>query len=116
MTYIPSDFLTMFKDFVISSDDDYIRTDEVRARVRDYSLLSIIKILYTLRGGELSFSNLYQRSRIRMKRSYLNYIDLCISYSMITKQMVGSNMMYKLSDKGRLLLDLFMREQKQICL
>jgi len=54
--------------------------DAVKARTRDYSTLSLLKLLYQQRNNSITFSDLYAKSKIRMKRSYLNYLHLCLDY------------------------------------
>ncbi|MGI0060585.1 MAG: hypothetical protein ACREBJ_12545, partial [Nitrosotalea sp.] len=77
---------------------------------RDFSTISILKLLYQLRGNPMTFSELYVKSNIRMKRSFLNYLHLCTSYNFIKKEPRGSNMVYSITDKGGVMLDLFMQK------
>lgn len=108
-TYLPIEVAEQLEDFIISVDN-YMH-DAVKARTRDYNALSIIKLLYPLRGPPLSFSVLYIESKIKMKRSFLNYLNLCLSYNFVTKERVAANMMYSLTDKGRTILDLFLHKR-----
>lgn len=108
MTYIPVEVADLFSDFIITRDEQVL--DAVKARTRDFSTISLLKLLYQLKCNSMTFSDLYIKSNIRMKRSFLNYLHLCVNYSFVTKMAVGSNMVYSITDKGRTMLDLFMQK------
>ncbi|MDE1842744.1 MAG: hypothetical protein KGH95_03745 [Thaumarchaeota archaeon] len=108
MTYISVEVADHFADFIIKRDEQIL--DAVRTRARDFSTISILKLLYQLRCNPMTFSDLYVKSNIRMKRSFLNYLHLCMSYNFIKKEPKGSNMVYSITDKGRIMLDLFMQK------
>ena len=108
LTYIPIEVADQFEDFIIKRDEQVL--DAVKARARDYSTLSLLKLLYQLRGNPMTFSDLYSKSKIRMKKSFLNYLHLCVDYNFIKKESVGSNVIYSITDKGRTMLDLFMQK------
>jgi predicted transcriptional regulator len=97
-----------FGDFIIHRDEQVL--DAVKARTRDFSTLSLIKLLYQLKGNPMTFSDLYSKSKIRMKKSFLNYLHLCVDYNFIKKEAVGSNMIYTITDKGRIMLNLFIQK------
>lgn len=105
MTYLPVEVADQFSDFVIKRDEQVM--DVVRTRARDFSTISILKLLYQLRTGPITFSELYARSNIRLKRSFLNYLDLCMAYNFVRKEPVGANMIYFITDKGKVMLELF---------
>ena len=86
LTYIPVEVADQFEDFIITRDEQIL--DAVKARTRDYSTLSLLKLLYQLRGGPITFSDLYSKSKIRMKKSFLNYLHLCMDYNFIRKESV----------------------------
>src|SRR5574337_1784113 len=104
MTYIPVEVADQFSDFIIKRDEQVL--DAVKARARDFSTISILKLLYQLRYNPVTFSDLYVKSNIRMKRSFLNYLHLCVSHNFIQKEPKGANMVYTITDKGRTMLDL----------
>ncbi len=108
MTYIPIEVADQFSDFIITRDEQVL--DAVKARTRDFSTISLLKLLYQLKCNSMTFSDLYIKSNIRMKRSFLNYLHLCVNYSFVTKIAVGSNMIYSITDKGRTMLELFMQK------
>ena len=108
LTYIPIEVADQFDDFIIQRGEQVL--DAVKARARDYSTLTILKLLYQLRGNPMTFSNLYSKSKIRMKKSFLNYLHLCTNYNFIKKEPVGPNVIYSITDKGRMMLDLFMQK------
>lgn len=108
LTYIPIEVADQFEDFIIKRDVQVL--DAVKARTRDYSTLSLLKLLYQLKGNPMTFSNLYSKSKIRMKKSFLNYLHLCVNYNFVQKEAVGSNMIYSITDKGRTMLNLFIHK------
>ena len=108
LTYIPIEVAEQFEDFIITRDVQVL--DAVKARTRDYSTLSLLKLLYQLKGNPMTFSNLYSKSKIRMKKSFLNYLHLCVNYNFVQKEAVGSNMIYSITDKGRIMLNLFIHK------
>ena len=108
LTYIPVEVADQFEDFIIKRDVQIL--DAVKARTKDYSTLSLLKLLYQLRGNPMTFSDLYTKSKIRMKKSFLNYLHLCVDYNFIQKEAVGSNVIYSITDKGRIMLNLFIHK------
>jgi len=109
LTYVPIDVADQFDDFIIQREE--IILDAVKARTRDYSTLSLLKLLYQLRNNSITFSDLYAKSKIRMKRSFLNYLHLCLDYKFITKKSVGPNVIYSITENGTTMLDLFMKNR-----
>ncbi len=108
LTYVPIEVADQFDDFIITRAERVL--DAVKARTRDYSTLTLLKLLYQLRGNPMTFSNLYSKSKIRMKKSFLNYLRLCVDYNFIKKEPVGPNVIYSITDKGRTMLNLFMQK------
>ena len=108
LTYVPLEVAEQFEDFIIKREEQVL--DAVKARTRDFSTLSLLKLLYQLKGNPMTFTNLYSKSKIRMKRSFLNYLHLCVNYNFIEKEAVGPNVIYTITDKGRLMLNLFMQK------
>jgi len=74
LTYVPIEVAAQFGDFIIQRDEQVL--DAVKARTRDYSTLSLLKLLYQLRNNSITFTDLYAKSKIRMNRSFLNYLHL----------------------------------------
>ncbi len=109
MTYVPIEVADQFEDFIIKREEQVL--DAVKARTKDYSTLSLLKLLYQLRGNSMTFSELYSKSKIRMKRSFLNYLHLCVDYNFVQKKPVGSNVIYSITDKGRVMLNLFIHKK-----
>ena len=108
LTYVPLEVADQFEDFIIKREEQIL--DAVKARTRDFSTLSLLKLLYQLKGSPMTFTNLYSKSKIRMKRSFLNYLHLCVDYNFIEKEAIGPNVIYTITDKGRLMLNLFMQK------
>ena len=107
LTYVPIDVADQFNDFIIKREEQVL--DAVKASTRDYSTLSLLKLLYQLRNNSMTFSDLYNKSKIRMKKSFLNYLHLCLNYKFITKKPVGPNVIYSITENGSTMLDLFMK-------
>ena len=110
LTYVPIEVADQFNDFIIQRDEQVL--DTVKARTKDFSTLSLLKLLYQIRTNSMTFSELYSKSNIRMKRSFLNYLDLCINYDFITKKPMGQNVIYSITEKGITMLNLFTRTEK----
>ena len=110
LTYVPVEVADQFNDFIIQRDEQVL--DAVKAKTKDFSTLSLLKLLYQIRTNSMTFSELYSKSNIRMKRSFLNYLDLCINYDFITKKPMGQNVIYSITEKGIIMLNLFTRTEK----
>ena len=110
LTYVSVEVADQFNDFIIQRDEQVL--DAVKARTKDFSTLSLLKLLYQIRTNSMTFSELYSKSNIRMKRSFLNYLDLCINYDFITKKPMGQNVIYSITEKGIIMLNLFTRTEK----
>jgi len=108
LTYLPIEVADRFGDFIIQRDEQVLGA--IRAKTKDYSMLSLLKLLYQVRRHPMTFSSLYSESKIRMKRSFLNYLNLCISYGFLKKEAAGANMIYSITDKGTTMLELFMQK------
>jgi len=108
LTYVPIEVADQFEDFIIKRGEQVL--DAIKARTRDYSTLSLLKLLYQLKSTPMTFSDLYSKSKIRMKRSFLNYLHLCVNYNFVKKEPVGPNVIYSITDKGRVMLNLFIQK------
>ena len=109
LTYVPVEVADQFDDFIIQRGEQVL--DTVKARTKDFSTLSLLKLLYQVKTKEMSFSELYSKSNIRMKKSFLNYLHLCINYNFLEKNAVGPNMIYSITEKGQTMLELFMQKK-----
>ena len=105
LTYVPIEVAERFEGFIIQRDEQVL--DAVRAKTKEFSTLSLLKLLYQLNSNPMTFSDLYSKSKIRMKRSFLNYLHFCIEYKFMEKERVGSNVIYSITDKGRVMLEFF---------
>ena len=63
LTYVPIEVAEQFGDFIIYKDEEVL--DAVKARTRDFSTLSLLKLLYQLKSNSMTFSDLYTKSKIR---------------------------------------------------
>ena len=109
LTYVPIEVADQFDDFIIQREERVLGA--IKARTRDYSTLSLLKLLYQIRNNSMTFSDLYSKSKIRMKKSFLNYLHLCLNYKFITKKPVGPNVIYSITENGTIMLDLFMKNR-----
>ncbi len=109
LTYVPVEVADQFGDFIIHRGEQVL--DTVKARTKDFSTLSLLKLLYQVKTKEMSFSELYSKSNIRMKKSFLNYLHLCINYNFLEKNAVGPNMIYSITEKGQTMLELFIQKK-----
>ena len=109
LTYVPIEVAEQFDDFIIQREEQVLGA--IKARTRDYSTLYLLKLLYQIRNNSMTFSDLYAKSKIRMKKSFLNYLRLCLDYKFITKKPVGPNMLYSITENGTTMLDLFMKNR-----
>ena len=50
-----------FADFIIQKDEQVL--DAVRAKTRDFSTLSLLKLLFQIRTRSMTFSELYSNHR-----------------------------------------------------
>mgnify|MGYP006872633598 CR=1 FL=1 len=51
LTYVPIEVADQFNDFIIQRHEQVL--DAVKARTRDYSTLSLLKLLYQLRSNSI---------------------------------------------------------------
>ena len=109
LTYVPIEVADQFDDFIIQRNEEVL--DAVKARTRDYSTLSLLKLLYQISNNSITLSDLYTKSKIRMKKSFLNYLHPCLNYKFITKKPVGPNVIYSITENGTTMLDLFMKNR-----
>ncbi len=109
LTYLPLEVAEQFEDFIIKKDGQVL--DAIRAKTKDYSTLSLLKLLYQLRTSPMTFTDLYSKSKIRMKRSFLNYLHLCVDYNFIRREAIGANVIYTITERGYTMLDLFIKKR-----
>jgi len=108
LTYVPLDVAEQFDDFIIQRDEQVL--DAIRARTRDYSTLSLLKLLYQIRHNTMTSSDLFANSKIRMKNSFINYLTVCLNYQFITKKPIGPNVIYSITENGTAMLKLFTKK------
>lgn len=108
LTYVPLELIDRCEGFIVSRDEQIL--DAVKTRTHDFNTLSLVKLLYRLSGGPMTFTDLYTSSKIRMKRSFLNYLRFCVEYNFITKKSLGQNMIYSITERGMTMLNLFIQK------
>lgn len=76
---------------------------------KEFSIITLIKLLYQLSRESRRSYSLYVVSEIKLKKSYLAYLDLCMKFGFIDKVLKSKyNVTYNITEKGRLFLGLFM--------
>ncbi|HIH06693.1 MAG TPA: hypothetical protein HA292_00315 [Candidatus Nitrosotenuis sp.] len=108
LTYIPLEVADQLGDFIIQRDVQVM--DAIKARTRDFSTLTLIKLLYQLSCRPMAFTDLYMSSKIRMKRSFLNYLHLCLDYNFVKRDAVDDSVYYSITERGRVMLGLFLQK------
>lgn len=74
----------------------------------DYTIPSLLKLLYPLTRTDLNYTKLHYKSGIRMKQSFSKYLKFCIQMKFIKKSTkIGQLQFYKITEKGHQLLDMF---------
>ena len=58
LTYVPIEVADQFEDFIIKRDEQIL--DAVKARTKDYSTLSLLKLLYQLKGNHDVFTTVFK--------------------------------------------------------
>ena len=56
LTYVPLEVAERFEGFIIKRDEQVL--DAVRAKTKDFSILSLLKLLYQLNSNPMTFSEL----------------------------------------------------------
>lgn len=110
LTYLPKDIAEQFDDFIINRESEEI-LETVKARTKEYSTLSLLKLLYQLRTGPKTFTELYRISNIRMKKSFLSYLHLCIDYNFVQREEIDTSIEYTITNRGSLMLNLFLNKE-----
>lgn len=94
--------------------NEVISKDSMNMRVftKASSIFTIIKILDPLITGEYHASELFRKSTIGLKRSFYHYIRICLNFGFIIKDRDagaggGKRVHYSITEKGKILLDLF---------
>lgn len=108
LTYIPLEVADQLGSFIIQRDAQVM--DAVKARAKDFSTLTLIKLLYQVSCHPMTFTDLYMSSKIRMKRSFLNYLHLCIDYNFLNREPFGDSVYYSITERGRVMLGLFLQK------
>jgi len=58
----------------------------------------------------MAFTDLYLSSKIRMKRSFLNYLHLCLDYNFVKREPFEDSVYYSITERGRVMLGLFLQK------
>ena len=83
--------------------------DQINTRIvsKDFSILHVIRLLECLQNKDESFNDFLLKSGFGHKRSFLNYLNLCLEFNFIEKDQLGHKMYYRLMERGKIFLDLF---------
>jgi len=120
LTYVPKGIVKAMPDMMAVDHElnkNGLLDNVLIVKAHQFDILAIIKLLYAVKKEPLGFSRLYEKSQIRMKKSFLNYLHLVENLGFIDKTQLekGQHMpenprqrvSYNLTDKGRLLLEFF---------
>ena len=107
-TYQLPDMMNQFDSFIVKRGE--VMSDSADAMTKDYDVLSLLKFLYVLLGSSLTFAELHSRSNIKVKRSFLRHMNLCLEYDFVRKINTKINSRYYITYKGRAMLELFMQK------
>ena len=108
-TYIQEDLLDAFPLFIEERLEK--TTNHIRVIVKDFSVITIIKLLNVTRNEDVRFSKLHMLCGIRSKAQFLKYLHLCMDLKFIQRRKEGERdndpTFYRTTFEGRILLDLF---------
>ena len=109
--YFPKGFLNKFtwiKFTVIDSTEIY---DKGHVLKTNFSIVNILKILNTIfEHSEICLSRLLTKSKIKMKKSCLKYLNFLLDLKFISKSKSkgrGNPVHFTLTKKGNLFLEMF---------
>ncbi|MDA7940719.1 MAG: hypothetical protein MPI95_05050 [Nitrosopumilus sp.] len=106
-TYVPAGVAEHFAHFMLEADPGC--EGVVRAKSRGYTLLTLLKLLYAARQGPVGFSDLYAASGIRMKKSFLRYVHLCLECGLVAKS-GKAHPSYVVTERGAALMGLLHKD------
>ena len=109
-SYLPKNFLEKFS---------WMNFEEVESTLlyerghmySNFNVINILKIISTISENTLiCFSALHVKSRLKFKRSFLNYLNFLLDLRFVKKSKrkgMGSPVYYSLTKKGILFLEMF---------
>ena len=117
LTYVPKGIIKAIPSMMIERKNTSSTDNILKIKTRQFDILAILKLLYAVKNKPLGFSRLYEKSQIRMKKSFLNYLHLVSSRGFIIKTQLEKQqymlenprerVSYHLTDDGKNLLKLF---------
>lgn len=104
-TKVSNELIEKFPYFV----GEIINRDSMNTRMRgkEFYIMRIISVLHPLSEGDKTFHELFRASGFGYKRGFLNYLDMCREFGFLEKDKLSYHMWYRITDKGRILLELF---------
>lgn len=110
--YINSDLLYKIQWAADAQKDSIM--DHTIIIQKKYDITNILKLLHPLLNHSLRFTELYDQSKIRMKDSFLEYYHFCLDMGFMKKKAVNrTHTTYTLTDRGSVLLGLFLINDKE---
>ena len=85
LTYVPNEIIEAIPSMMVERKNTPLTDNILKIKTHQFDILAILKLLYAVKNEPLGFSRLYEKSQIRMKKSFLNYLDLVLSRGFITK-------------------------------
>ena len=106
--YLHSELIEPLSYFVTKRGNPILNAE--RVKIKDYRLTTLLKTLYHLRNTKSMFhDDLFLQSHIRNSATFNIYIELCLNYGLIATERRIEQKYYKLTESGRVLLDIFIR-------
>ena len=106
LSYLPLETAENFDRFIVHRE--FVIGNSVKAKIRNYNTLSILKLLSQLRGGvPKTHAKLFVASMFRFRGSFQDYLDLCIDYGFIKMSRIRKKTFYEITDKGLMLIQIF---------
>ncbi len=104
-TYLPLEAADDLERFIVRRES--VVGNAIKARTRNYNTLSILKLLYQLRGGSMTRAELYISSAFRLRSAFQNYLDFCLDCSFVRCEDGRKGACYAITEKGLSLLEIF---------
>ena len=109
-TYLPKIFKSKYPWIKFSRVDSTEFYDKGIVK-SNFNVITILKILNAiLENHKIGFVKLYTKSRIKFKKSFLNYLNFLLQLKMInktTQKGKGNPVNYSLTQKGITFLEIF---------
>jgi hypothetical protein len=108
---VDPDFMDQFPYFLLKMHKQK-PNGIMETSLKEFKLTTLLKLIFPLRNSErLTWSDLFHKSNIIMKRSFLNYVGLCKEFDLITSIPEGPRVFYYLTPKGNAFYSIFQNRE-----